>query len=47
MSPLEMAARSGAREIYCTHGPDSFADHLREAGFEAYPLNNSYQYRLS
>jgi len=30
--------RVGAREIYCTHGPDSFVERLREAGFNAFPL---------
>jgi Cft2 family RNA processing exonuclease len=30
--------RVGAREIYCTHGPASFVDRLREAGFNAFPL---------
>jgi putative mRNA 3-end processing factor len=28
------------REIFCTHGPVSFVDRLREAGLNAYPLDN-------
>ncbi len=36
----------GAREIYCTHGPAEFVDHLREAGHNAFPLTGSYQTRL-
>lgn len=27
------------REIYCTHGPGDFVDHLREAGLNAYHLD--------
>jgi putative mRNA 3-end processing factor len=38
--------RVGAREVYCTHGPDSFADRLQEAGFNAQPLDQSAQRRL-
>jgi Cft2 family RNA processing exonuclease len=30
--------RVGAREIYCTHGPDCFVERLRNAGFNAFPL---------
>jgi putative mRNA 3-end processing factor len=29
----------GARTIYCTHGPVSFVTRLREAGFNAFPLD--------
>lgn len=36
----------GAAEIYCTHGPDSFADDLRGLGFNAKPLANSRQMQL-
>ncbi|MEO2046565.1 MAG: MBL fold metallo-hydrolase RNA specificity domain-containing protein [Pirellulales bacterium] len=35
---LETAERVGAKKIYCTHGPREFVDHLREAGFNAFPL---------
>ena len=34
------------REVYCTHGPAEFADHLRELGFNAYPLHPPAQRRL-
>lgn len=30
---------TGARTIYCTHGPLSFVKRLREAGFNAFPLD--------
>jgi putative mRNA 3-end processing factor len=36
----------GAREVYCTHGPESFADRLREAGFNAFALGRGSQLRL-
>ena len=42
---LETAQRVGAKKIYCTHGPREFVDHLREAGFNAFPLTGSYQTR--
>jgi putative mRNA 3-end processing factor len=32
--------------IYCTHGPESFVDRLREAGHEAFPLGRAWQKRL-
>lgn len=34
------------REVYCTHGPAEFADHLRDLGFNAYPLYPPPQRRL-
>lgn len=34
------------RVIYCTHGPESFVDRLREAGHEALPLGRAFQRRL-
>jgi Cft2 family RNA processing exonuclease len=34
------------REIFCTHGPAEFADHLCDLGFNAYPLNAIVQRRL-
>ncbi len=34
------------REIYCTHGPVEFADHLCDLGFNAYPLQAPAQRRL-
>jgi Cft2 family RNA processing exonuclease len=35
---LEAVRRVAPRRVYCTHGPDSFVDHLRDAGFEAHVL---------
>jgi Cft2 family RNA processing exonuclease len=35
---LEAVARVSPRVVYCTHGPAGFADCLREAGFNAFPL---------
>ncbi len=43
---LEAAARVGASEIYCVHGPREFVDHLRAAGFDARPVEGSYQPHL-
>lgn len=43
---LEAVARVGPREVYCTHGPESFADRLRDAGFVAHPLGRPTQWRL-
>jgi Cft2 family RNA processing exonuclease len=34
------------REVYCTHGPADFAEHLRGLGFNAYPLYPPAQRRL-
>ena len=34
------------REVYCTHGPETFADRLREAGFNAFTLGRGTQLRL-
>ena len=34
------------REVFCTHGPPEFADHLRDLGFNAYPLQPAPQRRL-
>ncbi len=43
---METAQRVGAKKIYCTHGPLEFVDHLREAGFNAFPVTGSVQTRL-
>jgi Cft2 family RNA processing exonuclease len=43
---IETVRRVSPREVYCTHGPDEFADHLRDLGFNAQPLNPSAQRRL-
>lgn len=38
---FEAIERVQPREIYCTHGPASFVDCLREAGLNAFPLDRS------
>jgi len=35
---LEAVERVSPNVVYCTHGPASFVDRLREAGHNAYPL---------
>jgi len=35
---LETVERVAPQEIYCTHGPEEFADLLRDKGFNAHPL---------
>jgi Cft2 family RNA processing exonuclease len=34
------------RAVYCTHGPHEFVDHLRDMGFNAFPLHPPKQRRL-
>ena len=34
------------RAVYCTHGPNEFVDHLRDLGFNAFPLCPPAQGRL-
>ena len=36
----------GPDKVYCTHGPESFVDRLREEDIDAYPLGRSRQERL-
>jgi Cft2 family RNA processing exonuclease len=43
---FEAVARVGPRTVYCTHGPESFVERLRDAGFDAYPLGRPSQRRL-
>ena len=43
---IETVERVEPSEIFCTHGPPEFADHLRERGFNAYPLQPAAQRRL-
>ncbi len=43
---LEAVRQVDAQEIYCTHGPESFADDLRGLGFNARPLANARQMQL-
>ncbi len=43
---LEAVDRVDPKQVYCTHGPESFVDRLRERGHEAYPLGRPLQRRL-
>jgi putative mRNA 3-end processing factor len=43
---LETVERVGASEIYCTHGPREFVEHLRAEGYNAFPVTGSYQMRM-
>ena len=43
---LETVERVGAAEIYCTHGPREFVEHLRAEGHNAFPVTGSYQTRM-
>jgi putative mRNA 3-end processing factor len=43
---FEAVARVEPRVIYCTHGPESFVDLLRDAGYDARPLGKPLQGRL-
>jgi putative mRNA 3-end processing factor len=39
-------ARVAPRKVFCTHGPEGFADRLREAGYDARRLGRDSQLRL-
>jgi hypothetical protein len=43
---FEAVARVEPRVVYCTHGPESFVDCLRDAGYDARPLGRPNQKRL-
>jgi Cft2 family RNA processing exonuclease len=43
---IETVRRVKPREVFCTHGPAEFAEHLCELGFNAYPLHPAAQRRL-
>jgi Cft2 family RNA processing exonuclease len=43
---LEAVDRVGARRVFCTHGPESFVDRLRDIGVDAHPLDRPSQMRL-
>ena len=43
---VEAVRRVEPQEVFCTHGPPEFADHLRDLGFNAYPLHPPAQRRL-
>ncbi|MEX2169458.1 MAG: MBL fold metallo-hydrolase RNA specificity domain-containing protein [Pirellulales bacterium] len=39
-------AQVNPRQVFCTHGPREFVDHLRSAGFDAQPLSPDRQRQL-
>jgi Cft2 family RNA processing exonuclease len=43
---LEAVKIVGPRVVYCTHGPESFVDRVRDIGFDAHPLGRPSQGRL-
>lgn len=43
---LQTVEQVGAGEIYCTHGPREFVEHLRAEGYNAFPVTGSYQTRM-
>ena len=43
---LETVERVQAKEIYCTHGPREFVEHLHAAGHCAFPVTGSFQKRM-
>jgi Cft2 family RNA processing exonuclease len=43
---LSAIAQVAPRTIYCTHGPESFVDRLRDLGHDAHPLGRPSQGRL-
>ena len=43
---IETVRRVEPSEIHCTHGPDEFVDHLRDLGFNAFPLAPRKQRQL-
>ena len=43
---FEAIERVAPRLVYCTHGPETFVDRLREAGHDAHPLGRPRQERL-
>jgi putative mRNA 3-end processing factor len=43
---LEAVDRVRPRRVYCTHGPESFVDRLRDAGYDAHFLGRPSQRRL-
>ena len=43
---FEAVAQVAPRKVYCTHGPESFVERLRDAGYDAHPLGRPCQRRL-
>jgi len=43
---FEAVARVEPKVVYCTHGPESFVDRLRDAGYDAHPLGRPSQKRI-
>ena len=42
---LQTVELVGAKQIYCTHGPREFVEHLRAQGHEAFPVTGSWRLR--
>jgi Cft2 family RNA processing exonuclease len=43
---IEAVRRVDPKQVFCTHGPESFVDRLQELGFDAHPLGRPSQGRL-
>ncbi len=43
---LEAVERVGAKKVFCTHGPESFVDALRQRGVNAWHADRPWQARL-
>ena len=43
---FEAIEQVGAKRVFCTHGPESFVDCLRERGINAWPIDRPWQGRL-
>ena len=43
---IRMVELVAPKNVYCTHGPDSFVDRLLDLGFNARPLDKPWQQRL-
>ena len=43
---FEAVRRVAASKVYCTHGPESFVERLRDADVDAHPLGRPSQGRL-
>jgi hypothetical protein len=43
---LELVRRVDPQVVYCTHGPETFVDRVRELGYDARVLGKAHQKRL-
>ncbi len=43
---IEAVDRVGAKKVFCTHGPESFVDCLRQRGINAWSVDRPWQARL-